>query len=82
MATGTTGTAARGPVGGYPRIPTAAGAGRVAPSLVDDDAACRTFGWASARALLDGLPDGGINIAHEAVDRHATGARSGCEILR
>ncbi len=28
--------------------------------------------WADARALLDGLPGGrGLNIAHEAVDRHA-----------
>lgn len=28
--------------------------------------------WAEARASLDGLPDGmGLNIAHEAVDRHA-----------
>jgi acetyl-CoA synthetase len=33
--------------------------------------------WARARAALDGLPGGaGLNIAHEAVDRHATGARS------
>ena len=30
--------------------------------------------WASARRQLDGLPGGrGLNIAHEAVDRHATG---------
>jgi acetyl-CoA synthetase len=27
-------------------------------------------GWAAARARLTGLPDGGLNIAHEAVDRH------------
>jgi acetyl-CoA synthetase len=27
-------------------------------------------GWDAARARLDGLPDGGLNIAHEAVDRH------------
>ena len=31
---------------------------------------CRTFSWQQARALLDGLPGGGLNIAHEAVDRH------------
>jgi len=27
-------------------------------------------GWAAARARLAGLPSGGLNIAHEAVDRH------------
>ena len=31
------------------------------------------FSWAAERALLDGLPGGGLNIAHEAVDRHAAG---------
>jgi acetyl-CoA synthetase len=32
--------------------------------------------WAEARRELDGLPGGrGLNIAHEAVDRHATGPR-------
>ena len=34
------------------------------------NATCRTFGWDRARAQLDGLPDGALNIAHEAVDRH------------
>ena len=30
--------------------------------------------WEEARASLSGLPDGGgLNIAYEAVDRHATG---------
>jgi acetyl-CoA synthetase len=29
--------------------------------------------WADARQALDGLPSGGLNIAHEAVDRHAAG---------
>ena len=27
-------------------------------------------GWAAAAARLQGLPGGGLNIAHEAVDRH------------
>ncbi len=32
------------------------------------------FSWDAARAVLAGLPDGtGLNIAHEAVDRHAAG---------
>jgi acetyl-CoA synthetase len=30
--------------------------------------------WEQARAALDGLPGNGLNIAHEAVDRHASGA--------
>ncbi len=34
------------------------------------------FSWEVARSWLDGLPDGGLNIAHEAVDRHAAGPRS------
>ena len=29
--------------------------------------------WATARRRLEGLPDGGLNIAHEAVERHARG---------
>lgn len=32
------------------------------------------FSWEHERALLEGLPSGGLNIAHEAVDRHAAGA--------
>ena len=29
----------------------------------DYDAYAKTFSWAQARALLDGLPNGGLNIA-------------------
>jgi acetyl-CoA synthetase len=47
--------------------------GAGAPNLDDYARACRAFRWEAARALLDGLPDGGLNIAHEAVDRHAAG---------
>ena len=36
------------------------------------------FSWDQPRHLLDGLPGGrGLNIAHEAVDRHADSARAG-----
>lgn len=36
--------------------------------------ACARFSWDEARTWLDGLPgESGLNIAHEAVDRHATG---------
>ena len=47
--------------------------GAVAPILDDYARVCSTYRWESARALLDGLPGGGLNIAHEAVDRHAAG---------
>ncbi len=44
------------------------------PEMPSYDAACQSFGWAQARAALDGLTGGrGLNIAHEAVDRHAKG---------
>ena len=38
--------------------------------------------WEEARRELTGLPGGGLNIAHEAVDRHARGARAGHPALR
>ena len=47
------------------------------PNLPDYAAARANFTWEAARAQLDGLPDGGgLNIAHEAVDRHAAGPRA------
>jgi acetyl-CoA synthetase len=52
-------------------------------NLTDYDRAVREFSWEAARAQLDGLPGGrGINIAHEAVDRHAAGPRSAVTALR
>ncbi|POF29442.1 acetate--CoA ligase [Roseibium marinum] len=39
-------------------------------NLRDYDEAVQSFSWDKARLLLDGLPDGALNIAHEAVDRH------------
>jgi acetyl-CoA synthetase len=44
------------------------------PNLADYDEARRTFDWDTVRAALAGLPGGGLNIAHEAVFRHAEGA--------
>ena len=47
---------------------------RIQPNLPDYDLTCSTFSWENIRRELDGLPDGrGLNIAHEAVDRHANG---------
>ncbi|HEY7476394.1 MAG TPA: acetate--CoA ligase [Vicinamibacterales bacterium] len=46
----------------------------VPPNLVDYAQERQAFSWIQSRAALDGLPDGGLNMAHEAVDRHAVGA--------
>ena len=45
----------------------------VTPNWADYEAACATFSWRDARAALAGLPGGGLNIAFEAVERHAAG---------
>ena len=45
-----------------------------APNLADYAHAAATFDWGQAHEELDGLPGGGgLNIAHECVDRHARG---------
>ncbi|MBT1001960.1 acetate--CoA ligase [Paenarthrobacter sp. DKR-5] len=55
----------------------------VPPNLADYDAACAAFSWDQARRELSGLPGGrGLNIAYEAVDRHAAGDRAEKEALR
>ncbi|GLB68192.1 acetate--CoA ligase [Arthrobacter mangrovi] len=54
----------------------------VRPNLLDYRKACVEFTWDDARAALSGLPGGGLNIAHEAVDRHAAGPLAGHEALR
>jgi acetyl-CoA synthetase len=40
------------------------------------------IGFDAARRALAGLPGGGLNIAHEAVDRHAAGALGGKVAIR
>ncbi len=47
----------------------------VAPNLGDYERVRASFSWADARRGLAGLPGGGLNIAHEAIDRHASGPR-------
>ncbi len=42
----------------------------VTPNLDDYSATYAEFAWDEAAGWLDGLPHGGLNIAHEAVDRH------------
>ena len=55
----------------------------VIPNLHDYRDARRTFSWDKARRELDGLPGNlGLNIAHEAVDRHAAGPRANHLALR
>ncbi len=67
----------------YPRIVKPRGTGGAPANLLNYEQTCDRFSWAAARALLDGLPGGrGLNIAHEAVDRHAAGSRADRDALR
>ncbi|MCB1850744.1 MAG: AMP-binding protein, partial [Gammaproteobacteria bacterium] len=55
----------------------------VTPNLVDYASARDAFSWDTAAGMLTGLPDGGgLNIAYEAVDRHAIGAAANRVALR
>jgi acetyl-CoA synthetase len=47
----------------------------VAPNLADYAAVRGGFSWEAARRELEGLPGGGLNIAHEAVERHAASGK-------
>ncbi|MFF4650755.1 acetate--CoA ligase [Streptomyces sp. NPDC001380] len=56
---------------------------RVRPNVTDYGQACRDFSWQRARSLLSGLPHGrGLNIAHEAVDRHVLAGHGDRTALR
>jgi acetyl-CoA synthetase len=56
---------------------------RVPPNLSDYAAARAAFSWDAAGRELDGLPNGqGLNIAYEAVTRHASGSRRDKVALR
>ena len=53
------------------------GAGSFKANLQDYEATRALSSWEAIRGELQGLPDGaGLNIAHEAVDRHAASARA------
>ncbi len=54
----------------------------IGANLQNYDEYAKAFSWVQARSLLDGLPGGGINIAHEAVDRHVKAGRGGKLALR
>jgi acetyl-CoA synthetase len=46
---------------------------RLPPNLADYAAARASFRWPAVGSELQGLPGGGLNIAHETVERHARG---------
>jgi len=54
----------------------------VSANLQEYEGYAKNFAWSQARALLDGLPGGGLNIAHEAVDRHVLAGRGDKLALR
>jgi acetyl-CoA synthetase len=67
----------------YPTITKPRASWRVVPNLIDYDEERSRFSWGDASHELDGLPEGrGLNIAHEAVDRHARSARADRVALR
>ena len=79
------------PPGGSPRqthgvrsVPTIKprGGSRIPANLVDYEAERERFSWAAARRELDGLPNGGLNIAYECVDRHARSHRRDQRAIR
>jgi acetyl-CoA synthetase len=67
----------------WPPISKTPADGLIRPNLLNYSRTCADFSWSVARQQLDGLPDGrGLNIAHEAVDRHAAGAKRDRVALR
>ncbi len=55
----------------------------IQPNFIDYQKTYADFSWAEVRKELAGLPDGrGLNIAHEAVDRHAAGTGQSRVALR
>lgn len=52
------------------------------PCMQDYGKTYGEFSWKDARAQLSGLPDGAINIAHEAIDKHGKGSRKDHVALR
>ena len=56
----------------WPILHKTAVPGQISPNLQNYEETRRCFSWTAARAELDGLPGGKLNIAHEALDRHLT----------
>ena len=55
---------------------------RESANMKDYSATRNSFSWESAQALLDGWPDGHLNIAHEAIDRHVAAGHGAQIALR
>jgi acetyl-CoA synthetase len=71
------------PIGSRETIHKTARDWPVAPNVKDYEQARNSFSWEGARAELEGLPAGkGLNIAYEAIDRHAQGALRNRRALR
>ena len=51
-------------------------------NLRDYEAERRDFSWGTIAGQFDGLPGGALNIAHEAVDRHAASGRAAHVAIR
>ena len=61
---------------GWPIIRKPRSGWALAPNMPDYEVARSSFSWDAARRELDGLPGGrGLNITHEAVDRHVGAGR-------
>ncbi len=54
----------------------------VEPVMSDYESARESFDWDQARAQLDGLAGGGLNIAYECLDRHTESGRGADVALR
>src|SRR6478735_7200608 len=67
------GRAERRPIEHVPSVP---------PLVGDYEARRRTFSWEGARAWLEGDAEGHLNMAHEAVDRHAEGELADAVAIR
>jgi len=72
----------RGVAGTPVLIPKQARSGWPEPNLGAYADARASFTWEEARRELDGLPTGGLNIAHEALDRHVAAGRGATLALR
>jgi len=54
----------------------------VTPNLLDYETTRKDFSWQREATRLTGLPGGGLNIAYEALDRHADGAHANKRAIR